>query len=88
MTNHIHLIAKPAKDDSLAKALGRTHFLYTQYVNRLHRRIGHLWQNRFFSCPLGREHFWRTLRYVEQNPVRAGLVRKAWNYKWSSASRN
>ena len=85
MTNHIHLIARPASETSLAKALGRTHFRYTQYINRFHGRSGHLWQNRFFSCPLGREHFWQALRYVEQNPVRAKLVRQAWKYPWSSA---
>lgn len=86
MTNHIHLIARPRMPDSLAKALGRTHLYYTQYVNRLHGRSGHLWQNRFFSCPLGREHFWQALRYTEQNPVRSKIVRKAWKYQWSSAA--
>lgn len=86
MTNHIHLIGRPAGEDSLAKALGRTHFRYTQYINRFHGRSGHLWQNRFYSCPLGREHFWQALRYVEQNPLRAGLVRQAWKYPWSSAA--
>jgi putative transposase len=86
MTNHIHLIARPSAPDSLAKSLGRTHYLYTLYVNRLHGRSGHLWQNRFYSCPLGREHFWQSLRYVEQNPLRAGLVRQAWNYPGSSAA--
>lgn len=85
MTNHIHLIARPSAPDSLAKSLGRTHLRYTQYVNRLHGRSGHLWQNRFFSCPLGREHFWQALRYTEQNPLRAGIVRQAWKYPWSSA---
>jgi putative transposase len=86
MTNHIHLIGRPAGPESLAKALGRTHFRYTQYINRFHRRSGHLWQNRFFSCPLGRAHFWQALRYVEQNPVRAKMVRRAWAYPWSSAA--
>jgi putative transposase len=86
MTNHIHLIGRPSTADSLAKALGRTHFLYTQYINRFHGRSGHLWQNRFFSCPLGREHFWQALRYVEQNPVRAKVLRQAWKYPWSSAT--
>jgi putative transposase len=84
MTNHIHLIARPSTPESLAKAVGRTHFLYTQNINYLHRRSGHLWQNRFYSCPLGRQHFWQVLRYVEQNPVRARLVRQAWKYPWSS----
>jgi putative transposase len=85
MTNHIHLVARPSTPESLAKAVGRTHFLYTQNINYLHRRSGHLWQNRFFSCPLGREHFWQALRYTEQNPARAGIVRQAWKYEWSSA---
>jgi putative transposase len=86
MGNHVHLIAVPAGEESLAKAVGRTHFLYTQYVNRLHRRSGHLWQNRFFSCALDDVHLWRALSYVERNPVRARLTRSAWTYPWSSAA--
>ena len=85
MTNHIHLIARPTNQESLAKAIGRTHFRYTQYINSFHKRCGHLWQNRFFSCPLGREHFWQALLYVEQNPVREKLVRRSWQYPWSSS---
>ncbi|UCG88287.1 MAG: transposase, partial [Gemmatimonadota bacterium] len=86
MTNHVHLIATPREEDSLARALGRTHFLYTQYVNRLHGRAGHLWQNRFFSCAMQEAHAWRALRYVERNPVRARMVRVAWRFPWSSAA--
>ena len=71
MTNHVHLVAVPTSENSLAKAVGRTHWLYTQYVNRLHRRSGHLWQNRFFSCALDESHCWQALAYVERNPVRA-----------------
>ena len=48
-------------------------------------KTGHLWQNRFFSCPLDDEYLWRALRYIEQNPVRAGLVATAEDYPWSSA---
>lgn len=86
MTDHVHLIGTPREEDSLAKAVGRTSFLYTQYVNRLHKRSGHLWQNRFFSCPLDKEHFLAALRYVERNPVRAKLTRVPWTYAWSSAA--
>ena len=86
MDNHVHLIATPADEESLARAVGRTHFLYTQYINRFHGRSGHLWQNRFFSCPLDQQHFWRALRYVENNPVRAKLHRVAWAYPFSSAA--
>ena len=86
MTNHVHLVATPKAEQSLARALGRAHFLYTQYVNRMHWRSGHLWQNRFHSCGLGARHFWMAMRYLEQNPVRARLVREAWKYPWSSAA--
>jgi putative transposase len=53
MTNHIHLIAIPRHPDSLAKALGQTDCRYAMRFNRLHRRSGHLWQNRFYSCRFG-----------------------------------
>ena len=76
----------PRHEQSLAKAVGRTHFLYTQYVNRLHGRSGHLWQNRFYSSALDEEHFWRAMVYIERNPVRSVLVRRAWCYAWSSAA--
>jgi len=86
MTNHVHLIATPAGPESLARAVGRTHWLYTQYVNRLHGRSGHLWQNRFYSCALDEDHFWKAMAYVERNPVRARLVRRPWRWAWSSAA--
>lgn len=86
MGNHVHLIATPSAEESLAQAVGRTHFLYTQYVNRLHRRSGHLWQNRFYSCPLDGGHLCSAMCYVERNPVRARLARVAWSYPWSSAA--
>ena len=86
MTNHVHLVATPVREDSLAKAVGRTHLAYAQYVNRLHGRSGHLWQNRFYSCILDEQHFGAALRYVERNPVRARVVRLPWRYPWSSAA--
>ena len=86
MTNHLHVVAVPEKKDTLALALGRTHLRYTQYLNRMHHRSGHLWQNRFYSCALDEKHAAAAMRYVEQNPVRARLVRKPWRYRWSSAS--
>ncbi|MBN1489940.1 MAG: transposase [Phycisphaerae bacterium] len=86
MTNHVHIVAVPSSEEALAKAIGRTHFAYTQYVNRLHGRSGHLWQNRFYSCMLDEPHLWRALSYVERNPVRARMVRLAWRHAWSSAA--
>ena len=86
MTNHVHLVAVPAADDALARALGSTHLKYARYINDLHGRSGHLWQNRFFSCALGPEYELAAVRYVERNPVRARLVRGAWSYPWCSAA--
>jgi putative transposase len=86
MTNHVHLVVTPGNAQSLAKALGRTNLYYTRYINRMHGRVGHLWQDRFFSCALDDEYFWNAMIYVERNPVRAGLAAKAWEYPWSSAA--
>jgi putative transposase len=86
MTNHVHIIAVPKREDSLARSIGRTHLLYCQYINRLHNRSGHLWQNRFYSCPLSDRHLFKALCYIERNPVRARILRFAWHYPWSSAA--
>ena len=86
MTNHVHLVATPANEDSLAKAIGRTNLYYTRYINRLHGRSGHLWQDRFFSSPVDDEYFWNAMIYIERNPVRARLVRAPWRWRWSSAA--
>ncbi len=86
MPNHVHLIATPARPDSLALAIGRTNLIYAQYFNRLNDRNGHLWQNRFYSCPMDEAHFCTAMRYVEMNPVGAGIVDKPWQFRWSSAA--
>lgn len=85
MTNHVHLIVVPRTPEALARGLGRTHSEYALHANRSHGRSGHLWQNRFYSCPLDEEYRWTALRYVEQNPVRAHLARTAGQWEWSSA---
>ncbi len=86
MTNHVHLIAVPKKEDSLNLAIGRTHFIYTQRINQLHGRSGHLWQGRFHSCPMDDAYTANAMRYIERNPVRARITRTPWTYKWSSAA--
>ena len=63
-------------------------WLLTSHVRRYHRHYkssGHVWQGRFYSCPLDETHLWRALRYVELNPVRAGMVTEAAQWPWSSA---
>jgi putative transposase len=86
MSNHIHLVVIPEEPQSLAVAMRRTHSRYALYINARRNRVGHLWQNRFYSGALDDEHLWVALRYVEKNPVRANLVQHAEEYKWSSAA--
>lgn len=86
MPNHIHLIAEPIEELALATMLRRVHGRYSQYFNARKQRSGHLWQNRFYSCPLERAHLWNALAYVERNPVRAGLVKRVEDFAWSSAA--
>ena len=85
MGNHVHLVCMPECEDSLAKAIGRTHQNYSRWFQIRRRQTGHLWQNRFFSCPVDEDRFITTLLYVELNPVRAGLVDRPWEWDWSSA---
>lgn len=59
---------------------------YAQRINRVKGWKGHLWQGRFFSSPLDEVYTWSAIRYVEQNPVRVGIVEKAEEYLWSSAA--
>ena len=89
MTNHVHFLAVPSEPDSLARCFAGANLVYTQRINRKQNRSGRLWQNRFFSCPVDRdEYLWPVLRYIDSNPVRARLVSKAWDYRWSSARRH
>ncbi len=85
MDNHVHLIAIPEKEDSLSLCFRKAHSIYSRHVNSQFNWRGHLWQNRFHSSPLGPAYLYNAIRYVEQNPVRAGIVRNAWDYRWSSA---
>lgn len=86
MDNHFHLLLEPKKDQSLGKCLHGTTFLYAQHYNKKYARSGRLWQNRYFSCPVDKEEYlWAVVRYMERNPVRAKIVTKAEDWKWSSA---
>lgn len=86
MTNHIHLIAVPATDDGLHQMLKPLHMRYAQRINLARGWKGHLWQGRFFSSPMDEAYLWAAVRYVERNPVRAGMERRAEHYRWSSAA--
>ena len=86
MSNHVHLVVIPHKAPSLALTFKETHGRYATYWNAGHKSSGHAWQGRFYSCPLDPTHLWEALRYAERNPVRAGLVETAEEWKWSSAA--
>jgi len=86
MINHVHFIAEPEDETGLSRLLNTLHMRYAQYQNAKRNRSGHLWQGRFFSCVMDEVHLYRAIRYVELNPVRAGRVRRAWDYPWSSAA--
>lgn len=86
MTNHIHLIAVPQCLTSLSSAMRDCLSDYALFFNRRYGYVGHLWQQRFYSSMLSYDHVWTAVRYVEQNPVRAGIVKRAESYRWSSAA--
>ena len=85
MPNHVHLILVPRDADGLRRALGEAHRRYTRRVNFREGWRGHLWQERFHSFALDEGHLLAAARYVELNPVRAGLARRARDWRWSSA---
>lgn len=86
MTNHVHLVAVPSDAEGLKLAIGQVNGQYAMRINRMRKQTGHLWQARYFSSPLDPGYFARAVRYVECNPVRAGMVARAEDFAWSSAA--
>jgi len=86
MPNHVHALVVPPDETSLARMMHSIAFLYTQYFNRKYSAEGHLWGNRFYSSVVDADAYhWTAALYIEQNPVRAGLVPSAEMYSYSSA---
>jgi len=85
MPNHVHLLAVPASEDGLRRAIGEAHRRYTRRINFRERWRGHLWQGRFASFVMDEPYLLAAARYVELNPVRAGLAIAPSEYAWSSA---
>ena len=87
MPNHFHLVLWPHEDGDLSRCM---QWLATTHVRRYHAHhgtSGHLWQGRFRSFPIQEDyHLLTVLRYVERNPLRAGLVQDAREWRWSSIS--
>lgn len=86
MPNHVHLIAVPKTKDGLNLAIGEAHRRYTRRINFREGWRGHLWQGRFSSFILDENYLLACTRYVELNPVRAGLVENPEAWRWSSAA--
>ncbi|MGD0642776.1 MAG: transposase [Roseiarcus sp.] len=84
MPNHVHLILVPDRQEALGRALGETHRRYSSVVNARLRVTGHLFQARFGSAAMDEEHLMAAARYVALNPVRARLVARAEDWRWSS----
>ena len=86
MTNHVHFVAVPKPADALGRTFRDTHQAYASWLNRKTGESGHLWQGRFHSTVLDDPYLWAAVRYVERNPVRAGMVSRAEHWPWSSAA--
>lgn len=85
MPNHVHLVMVPNCEDGLRAVLGEAHRRYTRHVNFRQGWRGHLWQERFHSFVMDEQYLLATVRYVERNPVVAGLCRNPADWSWSSA---
>jgi putative transposase len=89
MGNHVHLLLTPAGADSAAQLMKRLGQRYVQYINRQYQRSGTLWEGRYRSCIAQDDGYvLACYRYIELNPVRAGMVRHPADYPWSSHTAN
>jgi putative transposase len=86
MPNHVHLLIRPLEEETLSKMMQGITLCYTQYFNRKNSRTGRLWECRYHSTVIEEDRYlWAVSRYIESNPVRAGLVKKPEYYLYSSA---
>jgi putative transposase len=89
MTNHVHLLVTPQEEQSIGKAMQMLGRYYVQYYNYTYRRTGTLWEGRYKATLIDFEAYLLTcMRYIELNPVRAGMVAHPSEYPWSSYRRN
>lgn len=85
MTNHVHLLITPRRPDALSRTMQDVGRRYVQYVNFTYRRSGTLWEGRFKASLVDtQEYFLACSRYIELNPVRAGIANAPEDYRWSS----
>ena len=86
MTNHVHLIVTPGSSSNLSRAIAETHRRYTRMINFRENWRGYLWQGRFASFPMDEKYLLKAAAYVELNPVKAKMVSKPEDYRWSSVT--
>ena len=84
MPNHVHLIAIPDSEDGLRRAIGEAHRRYTRRITFRENWRGHLWQGRFSSFVMDNKYLLKAVQYIAMNPVRAGMVKRPEQYRWSS----
>lgn len=84
MPNHVHIVLVPSDADGLWRTFGDLHRRYTGFINARRRTTGHLWQGRFGSAAMDEAHFVAAIRYIALNPVRARLVARPEEWRWSS----
>jgi putative transposase len=85
MTNHVHLLATPSSAGSVSRMMQQLGRRYVRYFNACEARTGTLWEGRFRSCPVDSDtYLLRCMRYIELNPVRAGMTHDPGGYRWSS----
>lgn len=84
MPNHVHLVLVPSDEDGLRRALAPVHRAYAGCIHERMQRTGHFWQGRFGCVPMDEAHAQAAIVYGLMNPVRAGLVKRAIDWRWSS----
>ena len=89
MTNHIHLLTTPAQAGAIGRMMQYVGRRYVPYVNRVHHRTGTLWEGRYRACLVDADGYLLLChRYIELNPVAAGMVAAPGDYRWSSHGAN
>ncbi len=87
MTNHFHFLMKVERGEDLSKVMHRAQLGYARYFKRKYKFVGHVFQERFRSPLIDREAYYLQCgRYIERNPVKADMVKNAWDYEWTSAT--
>jgi putative transposase len=85
MTNHVHLLCTPSTSTATSQMMQSLGRMYVMYFNKIYHRTGTLWEGRYKSCLVQEETYLMELyRYIELNPVRAGMVKDPSDYSWSS----